>query len=460
MRLYSTNDTQHTQHFSFQEAVFKSLPDDNGLFMPDVLPRLPKAFFDTLEEQSFPDIAFTVAQALLGDEIPDEALRPLVEDAINFEAPVVRLDGHVRVLELFHGPTLAFKDFGARFMARVMSWFLQQNPQEQDVNILVATSGDTGGAVAQGFFGMPGIRVTLLYPQGKVSDLQEKQLTTVGHNVTALEVDGTFDDCQRMVKQAFLDTEINRKLNLASANSINISRLIPQSFYYFYAYAQLKRQSSFDPSRPLVFSVPSGNFGNLCGGLIAKRMGLPIHRMIASTNANDIVPQYLTSGTFSPRSSVRTLSNAMDVGNPSNFVRLQAFYKNETTATEVGVWEAVKQEIEGVFYTDEQTREAIRTVYQQYDGYVMCPHTAVGYLGLRDYLRKTDPSAYGLVLATAHPAKFLDVVEEAIGHDYPLPDSLQSLVTRQKKATPLANQYEALRAFLLSEEFSNAYKRL
>ena len=460
MLLYSTNDTQQTQPFSFQEAVFKSLPDDNGLFMPDVLPRLPNTFFDTIEEQSFPEIAFTVAQALLGDEIPDDALLLLVEDAINFEAPVVRLDEHVRVLELFHGPTLAFKDFGARFMARVMSWFLQQNPQEQDVNILVATSGDTGGAVAQGFFGVPGIRVTLLYPQGKVSDLQEKQLTTVGHNVTALEVDGTFDDCQRMVKQAFLDTEINRKLNLASANSINISRLIPQSFYYFNAYAQLKREEAFDPSRPLVFSVPSGNFGNLCGGLIAKRMGLPIHRMIASTNANDIVPQYLTSGTFSPRPSVRTLSNAMDVGNPSNFVRLQAFYKNDTTPMEVGVWEAVKQEIEGVFYTDEQTQEAIRTVYQQYDGYVMCPHTAVGYLGLHNYLQKTDPSAYGVVLATAHPAKFLDVVEAAIGRHYPLPDSLQALVTKKKKATPLANQYEALKAYLLSNEFSNAYKRL
>ncbi len=407
--------------------------------------------FDTIEERTFSEIAFAVAQALLGDEIPGDALRPLVEDAINFEAPVVALDEHVRVLELFHGPTLAFKDFGARFMARVMSWFLQQNPQEQDVNILVATSGDTGGAVAQGFLNVPGIQVILLYPSGKVSDLQEKQLTTVGHNVMALEVDGTFDDCQRMVKQAFLDTEINQKLNLASANSINISRLVPQSFYYFNAYAQLKRQPSFDPGRPLVFSVPSGNFGNLCGGLIAKRMGLPIHRIIASTNANDIVPQYLTSGAFNPRPSVRTLSNAMDVGNPSNFARLQAFYQHDTPQTAGALWDEMKQEIVGKYYTDAQTQLAIRQVYQQYDGYVMCPHTAVGYLGLRDYLQETDALAYGIVLATAHPAKFLDVVEEAIERDYPLPDSLQVLVTRKKKAAALGNQYPELKAFLLKK---------
>ena len=448
MHLYSTNDTPQTHPFTFQQAVFKSLPDDNGLFMPESLPRLPKAFFDTIEERTFPDIAFTVARALLSDEIPDEALRPLIDDAINFETPLVTLDESVRVLELFHGPTLAFKDFGARFMARVMSYFLQKNPQAQDVNILVATSGDTGGAVAQGFLNVPGIQVTLLYPRDQVSDLQEKQLTTVGHNVTALEVDGTFDDCQRMVKQAFLDTDINRKLNLASANSINISRLVPQSFYYFHAYAQLKREPSFDSGRPLVFSVPSGNFGNLCGALIARRMGLPIDRIIASTNANNIVPQYLTSGDFSPRSSVRTLSNAMDVGNPSNFARLQAFFRGNPAQDEAMLWDEIKQQITGRHYTDEQTQEAIRTVYQHYDRYVMCPHTAVGYLGLRDYLQETD-AAYGIVLATAHPAKFLDVVETAIERSYPLPESLQALVDQDKQATPLTNRYEALKRFLL-----------
>ena len=450
MQLYSTNDTQQVHPFTFEQAVFKSLPSDNGLFMPKTLPALPTDFFDTIEDRTFPEIAFTVARALLSDEIPDEALRPLVEDAISFEAPVVPLDESIHVLELFHGPTLAFKDFGARFMARVMSWFLQKSPQEQEVNILVATSGDTGGAVAQGFLNVPGIQVTLLYPKGKVSDLQEKQLTTVGHNVTALEIDGTFDDCQRMVKQAFLDTEINRKLNLASANSINISRLVPQSFYYFHAYAQLKRKGGYDPSRPLVFSVPSGNFGNLCGGLIAKRLGLPVHRMVASTNANDIVPQYLASGTFSPRASVRTLSNAMDVGNPSNFARLQAFYQHDTPLEKAALWDKIKQDRIGKYYTDEQTQTAIHEVYQHYNHYVMCPHTAVGYLGLRDYLQETGSPAYGVVLATAHPAKFLDVVEDAIGQPYPLPDSLRALVSKEKQATSLANDYEALKSFLLS----------
>ena len=450
MQLYSTRDAQRAHPFTFQEAVFKSLPDDNGLFMPASLPPLPSAFFADLADRSLADIACAVAEALVGDEIPAEDLRNLVSDAINFDAPVVTLSEQVRVLELFHGPTLAFKDFGARFMARVMSWFLHNQPQEQDVNILVATSGDTGGAVAQGFLGVPGIRVTLLYPKGKVSDLQEKQLTTVGQNVVALEVDGTFDDCQRMVKQAFLDHDISQKLNLASANSINISRLIPQSFYYFYAYAQLRQNASFDAACPLVFSVPSGNFGNLCGGLIAHRLGLPIQRIIAATNANDVVPQYLDSGVFEPRASVRTVSNAMDVGNPSNFARLQAFYQTGS-ANGQALLQAIQTDIEGKHYSDEQTVAAIRAVYDQYDGYVMCPHTAVGYLGLKDYLKTTDQSPYGIVLATAHPAKFLDVVEGAIEQDYPLPEALRALVDKQKKATPLTNDYEALKAFLLRE---------
>ena len=449
MQLYSTNDTHHQHAYSFQEAVFKSLPADNGLFMPVAFSRLPDLFFEQIETYSFPEIAFTVAQVLLDGEIPDDALHEIIDDAINFEAPLVNLDEQIHLLELFHGPTLAFKDFGARFMARVMSYFLQKNPQEKNVNILVATSGDTGGAVAQGFLGVPGIHVTLLYPKGQVSKLQELQLTTVGRNVSALEIDGTFDDCQRMVKQAFLDTEINRKLNLASANSINISRLVPQSFYYFNAYAQLKRQPSFDPARPLVFSVPSGNFGNLCGGLIAHRLGLPIHRIIAATNANDIVPQYLASGTFSPRDSVRTLSNAMDVGNPSNFARLKAFYQNDSTTDDNTLWEAIKEEITGKFYTDVQTQEAIRAVYQQHN-YVMCPHTAVGYLGLQDYLAEQNQSVYGVILATAHPAKFLDVVEDAIEQRYPLPDSLNALLHQEKQAVPLAGQYEALKEYLLN----------
>lgn len=450
MQLFSTNATsENSQLVNFQQAVFKSLPDDNGLYMPMFIPRLSESFLDEIEKYTFQEIAFEVAQSLIGDEIPALALRSIVEDAIDFEAPVITLDQQVRVLELFHGPTLAFKDFGARFMARVMSWFLQKDPAAQEIDILVATSGDTGGAVAQGFLNVPGINVTLLYPKGKVSDLQEKQLTTVGNNVSALEVDGTFDDCQRMVKQAFLDQELNRRLSLSSANSINISRLIPQSFYYFNAYAQLKREASYNPEQKFVFSVPSGNFGNLCAGLIARTMGLPIHKIIAATNINDIVPNYLLTGDFQPRPSVRTISNAMDVGNPSNFARLRAFYQTEENMPEEAVLAAIKKDILGKRYTDEETQQGIKGVFQKYFGYVMCPHTAVGYLGLKDYLKKQDASTCGVILATAHPAKFIDTVEDATGEKIVLPDSLQRLLYEQKNATSVSNQYEDLKEYLL-----------
>ena len=449
MRLFSTNDITKNSGVSFREAVFRSLPDDNGLFMPDNFPRLPDAFFGQIEKYTFQEIAFEVAQTLIGDEIPALALRHIVEDAINFNAPVVSLDEQIHVLELFHGPTLAFKDFGARFMARVMSYFLQEDPTAEEINILVATSGDTGSAVAQGFLNVPGIQVTLLYPKGKVSSLQEKQLTTVGGNVTALEVEGTFDDCQRMVKQAFLDQELNQKLNLSSANSINISRLVPQSFYYFNAYAQLKRSIAFNPDQPLVFSVPSGNFGNLCGGLIARRLGLPVHHIVAATNANDIVPHYLETGAFQPKPSVRTISNAMDVGNPSNFARLQAFYKTSADMDEAGLLEAILGDITGKRYTDAQTKEAMLEVFQQYRGYVMCPHTAVGYLGLKEYLKSQDQPVYGVILATAHPAKFIDVVEEVTKEKVILPDSLEMLLEKEKHATPVSNEFEDLKEYLL-----------
>ncbi len=452
MQLFSTNATSaNHQLVSFQQAVFKSLPEDNGLYMPVFIPRLPDSFLQHIEKYTFQEIAFEVAQTIIGDEIPALALRNIVEEAINFEAPIITLDQQVRVLELFHGPTLAFKDFGARFMARVMSWFLQKDPAAQQINILVATSGDTGGAVAQGFLNVPGIEVTLLYPKGKVSDVQEKQLTTVGNNVSALEVDGTFDDCQHMVKQAFLDQELNQRLNLSSANSINISRLIPQSFYYFNAYAQLKRETSYSPEQKLVFSVPSGNFGNLCAGLIARAMGLPVHQMIAATNANDIVPNYLLTGNFQPRPSVRTLSNAMDVGNPSNFARLRAFYQSEEDMPEEAVLTAIKRDIIGKPYTNEETQQGITEVFQKYFGYVMCPHTAVGYLGLKDYLKEKDASTCGVILATAHPAKFIDTVEQATGEQIVLPDSLQRLMYEQKNATSISNQYENLKAFLLQK---------
>jgi threonine synthase len=449
MRLYSTNDSERKNPVSFKEALFQSLPEDKGLYMPETFPRLKDSFFASIENLSLQEIAFEVAEVLLAEEIPAMKLREIVDDAINFPAPVVKLNERMHVLELFHGPTLAFKDFGARFMARTMSWFLQESPSEQEIHILVATSGDTGGAVAQGFLNVPGIKVSLLYPKGKVSELQEKQLTTVGNNVEALEVEGTFDDCQRMVKEAFLDQDLRKNRQLASANSINISRLIPQSFYYFNAYAQLSREPAFNPDQQLLFSVPSGNFGNLCGGLIAKRMGLPIHRMVASTNVNDIVPAYLESGQFAPRPSQQTISNAMDVGNPSNFARLQAFYRRKPALTEADLLLEIQHDLVGRRYDDEQTRAAIREVYEQFYGYIMCPHTAVGFLGLRDYLEELDGAVSGVVLATAHPAKFMGTVEESIGTQVRLPESLQAAMQTEKNAKPLPADFEALKEHLM-----------
>lgn len=450
MKLYSTNDTARKESVSFREALFRSLPEDKGLYMPASFPRLKDRFYDNIESLSLQEMAFEVAEALLADEIPAVKLREIIDDAINFPAPVVKLNERTHVLELFHGPTLAFKDFGARFMARTMSWFLQEHPSDKEIHILVATSGDTGGAVAQGFLNVPGIRVSLLYPKGKVSELQEKQLTTVGNNVEALEVEGTFDDCQRMVKEAFLDKDLRQRKQLASANSINISRLIPQSFYYFNAYAQLKREPAFNPQQKIVFSVPSGNFGNLCGGLIAWHMGLPIHHIIASTNANDIVPTYLNSGKFSPRPSVQTISNAMDVGNPSNFVRLQAFYQMASGLSEEDLLQKMQQDITGHRYNDEQTQQAIKEVFDNCFGYTMCPHTAVGYLGLNDYLRQAEGAVSGVVLATAHPAKFIDTVEEATGEKVTLPESLKEAMEAEKNATPIPSDFEVLKSHLLS----------
>ncbi len=447
MQLYSTNDTDRSQTVSFQEAVFQSLPADNGLYMPVFIPSLDESFLDEIEKLTFPEIAFQVATTLLADEIPALRLRDLVEDAIDFPAPVATLDDEIHVLELFHGPTLAFKDFGARFMARTMSWFLQQSPQEKERTILVATSGDTGSAVAQGFLNVPGINVVLLYPSGKVSEIQEKQLTTVGNNVSALEVSGTFDDCQRMVKEAFLDQELRKQVSLSSANSINISRLIPQSFYYFNAYAQLKRDLAFNPDWPLVFSVPSGNFGNLCGGLIAQQMGLPVDHIIAATNANDVVPEYLETGKFTPRPSVQTVSNAMDVGNPSNFARLLAFYGYAGSDEEL--LNSIQEDISGNRYSDENTKQAIMEVYEDYYGYIMCPHTAVGYLGLKDYLDKQPARVNGVILATAHPAKFKDTVEKAIGEAIPMPEPLKEAINQPKKAESISPDYESLKSYLL-----------
>ncbi len=429
MRLYSTNNPD--LRVSFKEAVFKGLPDDNGLFMPTEIPVLPADFIRNLSNYSFQEIALTIAKTLLKEDIPDNDLATIIQQAVSFPAPVTHLDDHTKVLELYHGPSLAFKDFGARFMAQTMSYFNRK--EDQELVILVATSGDTGGAVAAGFYQTPGIRVVILYPSGKVSPLQEKQLTTLGHNITALEVQGTFDDCQALVKKAFLDVELTDKIRLSSANSINIARLIPQSFYYFEAWKQVAHEGE-----QLVFSVPSGNFGNLTAGLFAKRMGLPVSKFIAATNANKVVPEYLESGVFQPRPSVRTLSNAMDVGNPSNFARMLDLYGS--------TWNTMKQDIVGYTFSDEATKTALREVYRQHH-YLLDPHGAVAYLALKSY-QQTHPGAKGIVLETAHPAKFLEDVEAILGQAVEVPERLSVLAHKEKVAVPMGIEFDAFKKWL------------
>lgn len=432
MQLYSTNNPH--LRVSFKEAVMKGLPDDNGLYMPVEIPRLPEGFIRDLMQFSLQELSYIVAKNLLQDAIPEADLQRIIEEAIDFPAPVVRLDDSTFILELFHGPSLAFKDFGARFMAKTMSWLNRDDGRE--LTILVATSGDTGGAVATGFFRTPGIRVVILYPSGKVSPLQEKQLTTLGHNVTALEVKGTFDDCQALVKKAFLDVEVTGRLRLSSANSINIARLIPQTFYYFEAYKQVM------PLRaPLVFSVPSGNFGNLTAGLLAKKMGLPVHRFIAATNANDVVPAYLKTGDYSPHPSIRTLSNAMDVGAPSNFARILGLY--------CSTWNMIKEDIVGYSFSDEATKEAMREIDKRYY-YVIDPHGAVGYLALREY-QKQNP-CLGVILETAHPAKFVEDVEQILGREISVPERLAVLAGKEKNAVVIQPDYYAFKAWLLAQK--------
>ncbi|WP_276374026.1 threonine synthase [Chryseolinea sp. H1M3-3] len=430
MKFYSTNNPE--LKVDLKQAVTQGLAPDNGLYMPELIPVLPTAFFETIAQKSFQEIAFEVANSLIGDDIPKSELKRIVEHTIQFDAPLVLIEKDAYALELFHGPTLAFKDFGARFMSQLLGYFAQQ--QEKEIIILVATSGDTGSAVANGFLGVPGTKVVVLYPSGKVSEIQEKQFTTLGQNVTALEITGTFDDCQRMVKQAFLDTDLTKKYFLTSANSINIARLIPQSFYYFYAYAKLP-----DHKRPVIFSVPSGNFGNLTGGLLAKRMGLPIHKFIASTNINDVVPQYLLSKTFNPRASRQTISNAMDVGNPSNFVRMLDLFQ--------GDFDLLANEIVGYSFTDEETQKAMREVFSR-NKYVMDPHGAVAYLGLKKYLGEHKLEAYGIFAETAHPAKFKEVVDETLKTTVQIPSVLDKFLKHPKKSYALSNKYEDFKNYL------------
>ncbi|MBL7857073.1 MAG: threonine synthase [Cyclobacteriaceae bacterium] len=430
MKFYSTNNKDHK--VSLREAVMQGLAPDNGLYMPESIPVLPTTFFESIRQKTFPEIAFEVAHHLLGEDIPELELKRIVSHTIKFEAPLVEIENDLYALELFHGPTMAFKDFGARFMSQLLGYFAKQ--QDRDIVILVATSGDTGSAVANGFLGVAGTQVVVLYPSGKVSEVQEKQFTTLNQNITALEIDGTFDDCQRLVKQAFLDDELRNSLFLTSANSINIARLIPQSFYYFWAYAQLKNR------RPLVFSIPSGNFGNLTGGLFAKRMGLPVEKFIAATNLNDIVPAYLRSRIFAPRPSITTISNAMDVGNPSNFSRMLDLFANDI--------EALQNELVGYSFSDDETREAMKEVSLS-TGYVMDPHGAVGYLGLKQYLQKQRRDVVGVFLETAHPGKFINVVEETLEKKILLPAPLQKFMAGKKLSIPMSADFSNFKSYLL-----------
>ncbi len=434
MKLYSTKNKAHL--VDLKEAVLRGLPPDNGLYMPEQIPQLPQEFIKNLEDYSFQDIAFRVCKNLFQDYIPDNDLEKIIENAVNFPAPLVKLEEQIHILELFHGPSLAFKDFGARFMAQLMSYF--NRGEDKELVILVATSGDTGGAVAAGFYQTPGIEVVILYPSGKVSNLQEKQLTTLGHNITALEVAGTFDDCQALVKQAFLDKALTGSIRLTSANSINISRLVPQSFYYFEAYKQAAKE------RPINFCIPSGNFGNLTAGLLASAMGLPVNHFIAATNINDVVPEYLASGIFTPRPSLRTISNAMDVGNPSNFARMLDFFKE---TNERSTWNNMRQRISGYAFTDQETEGAIKEVFQKHQ-YILDPHGAVGYLAIKEHL-KEQPGTTNILLETAHPTKFIDDVERVIGHSIALPEQLEQIKDKQKDSVKMTTDFVAFKNWLL-----------
>ncbi len=432
MQFYSTNNKD--LRVNFQEAVFNSLPQDKGLYMPERIPQLDPYFIKNIQQYSFQEIAFQIANALIGDDIPKQDLKNIIDDAINFDAPLRFLSADTAVLELFHGPSYAFKDFGARFMSRVMGYFSKQGDQLLDV--LVATSGDTGGAVALGFLGVEGTRVTILYPKGKVSKVQEEQLTTNGQNIRALEVNGTFDDCQALVKQAFNDSDLNAKLRLTSANSINIARLIPQTFYYFWAYAQLKAQGSNE----VVFTVPSGNFGNIGAGLLAYKMGLPVKHFVAGTNVNDTVPRFLQSGQYEPKPSVQTLANAMDVGNPSNWIRIQDLFENNL--------EELKAMVSSYTYNDEQTVVAMKELFDKYQ-YVACPHTAIAYLASQEY-KITHSGEYASVfLSTAHPCKFPEAIEPEVYQKVKLPEGAEKLEGKPKLAEDLEVSYDAFKDYLV-----------
>lgn len=438
MQYYSTN--QQAPMATLEKAVVKGLAEDRGLYMPERITALPQSFFDNIHQLTFREIACEVADAFFGEDVPREDLHKIVCDTLSFDVPAVRVTDRIYSLELFHGPTLAFKDVGARFMARLLGYFNAKGQQAGDakgrVNVLVATSGDTGSAVANGFLGVPGIHVYVLYPKGKVSPIQECQFTTLGQNITALEVDGVFDDCQALVKSAFMDAELNAHMKLTSANSINVARFLPQSFYYFYAYAQMKKLGLADE---LVVCVPSGNFGNICSALFGVKMGLPIKRFIAANNANDIFYNYLQTGRYEPKASVQTIANAMDVGDPSNFARIYELYHKDHAA--------ICRDISGATYSDEQIAQAMRECLEQ-TGYQLDPHGACGYRALQEGLREQET---GIFLETAHPAKFKGVVDSICGGDVAIPEKLAAFMKGKKQSVEIGKDFEGFKKFLMEE---------
>ena len=430
MKYYSLNNK--APNVTFDQAVIKGIAPDKGLYFPEHIPSLPKTFWENIEELSHNEIAYRVMQPFIGDTIDESSLREIISDVLSFKFPIVQLEENVASLELFHGPTMAFKDVGARFMARCLGYFLEKQNQTEEVTVLVATSGDTGGAVARGFYKVPGIQVVILYPSGKVSDIQEKQLTTLGENIRALEVDGTFDDCQAMVKRAFLDEKITSKRQLTSANSINVARWLPQCLYYIFAYRELKKKR-----KELVFSVPSGNFGNICAGMVAHQMGMPVQQFIAAVNSNNTIPRFMKSGTYAPSQTVATISNAMDVSDPSNFVRILQLFENDRNL--------LSEKFATYSYCDNATRAAMKDILESLD-YIADPHGAVGYLGLKEYLKK-HPDSYGVFLETAHPVKFLPAVEPVVGKITELPEQVVGLMEKSKTSIKTKN-YDDLKTLL------------
>lgn len=433
MRYYSTNN--RSKYVSLHDAVVNGLAEDRGLYMPEKINRLPEEFFKNIDKMSFQEISFEVAKAFFSDDVDEKSLKDIVYDTLSFDCPVKKVCDDIWTLELFHGPTLAFKDVGARFMARLLEYFIRQEAH-QTVNVLVATSGDTGSAVANGFLGVEGIHVYVLYPKGKVSKIQECQFTTLGRNITAIEIDGVFDDCQSLVKSAFMDGDLNKHMKLTSANSINVARFLPQAFYYFNAYARMKANGL---AENLVMCVPSGNFGNITAGLFAREMGLPIRRFIAANNANNIFYNYLKTGVYEPKPSVQTIANAMDVGDPSNFARIYDLYN--------GSHDKISSIISGATYTDDEIKAAVKQCYKD-NGYILDPHGACGYQALKDNLKKGET---GVFCETAHPAKFKDTIEKIIDKEIEIPQRLSDFMKGKKQAVELSNKFDDFKTFLLGQ---------